>query len=103
MTAYGTIRADLVSLATVSFMDAPETTQVANIEAIVVADSFFQDLYVETGKMVEMLIGGSYLLYFRLLFEASDHMRVSEPEQVLSTYAARPRLVRFPAPVTPLP
>ncbi len=74
VTAYGVISAPLTELEDVAFSDAKEATRVSRVLTVVVSDDFLASLRVETGRQVDVLIGGAFLSSFRLRFASKERV-----------------------------
>jgi len=101
VTAYGVIDAPLTELADVAFTDVPEATRVADVYAVVVPDDFLASLRVETGRQVDVLIGGSFLSQFRLRFATDERVIDVRSPSVKKRWPSRPEGSRQATPVVP--
>ncbi|MBU1239010.1 retroviral-like aspartic protease family protein [Myxococcota bacterium] len=78
-TVNGVVQAQLTNLSEMNFEDAPIQSELTNIATAIMPDAFFSELQVETGKVVEILLGGSYLSHFRLRFATDDRIIWASP------------------------
>jgi predicted aspartyl protease len=97
LTVYGPVTAPLTEMETIAFSDQENSTIVHNVRTVVIYDEFLDSLYVETGRKVDALIGGTFLMNFNIKFATAERkLYVSSP--VLKTFNIEnyPSYVRLP-------
>jgi predicted aspartyl protease len=103
VTVNGPVAVPLTELFNIAFDDAITQTKVENIYASVMPDVFFDEIYRETGKVVELLIGGSFMRHFKMKFATSERIiYLTPPVTDKSKLIDLPTEVRFPITLEPI-
>lgn len=103
VTVNGVIEAPLTELSQVAFRDAPDSSSVSDVFVSIMPDAFFNELYLETGKKIDLFIGGSYLRHFRLRFDYDEQVIHASAPSAKKSNIQLPRRARFPLPLEPAP
>jgi len=93
-TVNGTFDAQVTELSSVAFEDAPDHSLITDVTTTIMPDTFFSELERETGKVVEALLGGSYLSLFRLRFATDEGVIYVSPPVQSKARHPRPTLSR---------